>query len=54
MTVNDCTSVREFWQLQKEIGGSKDYLIDVIDVTKNDHKAAFFGTASGKRLLKRS
>ena len=51
MTVKDCTSVKEFWQLQKEIRGSKDYLIVGIDVAKHDHKA-FFGTACGKTLLK--
>lgn len=52
MTVKDCTSVKEFWQLKKEIRGSKDYLIVGIDVAKDDHKA-FFGTANGKTLLKR-
>ncbi len=52
MTVKDCTSVKEFWQLKKEIRGSKDYLIVGIDVAKDEHKA-FFGTANGKTLLKR-
>ena len=52
MTVKDCTSVKEFWQLKKEIRGSKDHLIVGIDVAKDDHKA-FFGTANGKTLLKR-
>jgi transposase len=52
MTVKDCTSVKEFWQLKKEIRGSKDHLIVGIDVAKDNHKA-FFGTANGKRLLKR-
>jgi len=52
MTVKDCTSVKEFWQLKKEIRGSKDYLIVGIDVAKHEHKA-FFGTAYGKTLLKR-
>jgi transposase len=52
MTVKDCTSIKEFWQLKKEIRGSKDYLIVGIDVAKDDHKA-FFGTAYGKTLLKR-
>jgi transposase len=51
MTVKDCTSVKEFWQLKKEIRGSKDHLIVGIDVAKDDHKA-FFGTANGKVLLK--
>ena len=52
MTVKDCTSVKEFWQLKKEIRGSKDYLIVGIDVAKDEHKA-LFGTANGKTLLKR-
>jgi len=52
MTVKDCTSVKEYWQLKKEIRGSKDHLIVGIDVAKDDHKA-FFGTAYGKTLLKR-
>ena len=52
MTVKDCTSVKEFWQLKKEIRGSKDHLIVGIDVAKDDHRA-FFGTANGKTLLKR-
>ncbi len=52
MTVKDCTSIKEFWQLKKEIRGSNDHLIVGIDVAKDDHKA-FFGTANGKTLLKR-
>lgn len=52
MTVKNCTSVKEFWQLKKEIRGSKDHLIVGIDVAKDDHRA-FFGTANGKTLLKR-
>ena len=52
MTVKDCTSVKEFWQLKKEIRGSLDYLIVGIDVAKDEHRA-FFGTANGKTLLKR-
>ncbi len=52
MTVKDCTNVKEFRQLKKEIRGSKDHLIVGIDVAKDDHKA-FFGTANGKTLLKR-
>jgi transposase len=51
MTVKDCTDVKEFWQLKKEIRGSKDHLIVGIDVAKDDHRA-FFGTANGKTLLK--
>ena len=52
MTVKDCTSVKEFWQLKKEIRGSKDHLIVGIDVAQDEHRA-FFGTANGKTLLKR-
>jgi len=52
MTARDCTSVKEFWQLKKEIRGSKDHLIVGIDVAKDNHNA-FFGTAYGKTLLKR-
>jgi len=52
MTVRDCTSVKEFWQLKKEIRGSEKHLIVGIDVAKDEHKA-FFGTAYGKTLLKR-
>jgi len=52
MTVKDNTSVKEFWQLKKEIRGSKAHLIVGIDVAKDDHNA-FFGTANGKTLLKR-
>jgi transposase len=52
MTAKDCTSVKEFWQLKKEIRGSKDHLIVGIDVAKDEHRA-FFGTANGKTLLKR-
>ena len=50
MTVKDCTNVKEFWQLKKEMRGSKDHLIVDIDVAKDDHKA-FFGTANGKTSL---
>ncbi|MCJ7687383.1 MAG: IS110 family transposase [Desulfobacteraceae bacterium] len=52
MTVKDCTSVKEFWQLKKEIRGFKDHLIVGIGVAEDNHKA-FFGTANGKILLKR-
>ncbi len=27
MTVKDCTNVKEFWQLKKEIRGSKGHLM---------------------------
>jgi transposase len=41
-----------FRQLRSEIRGSKEYLIVGIDVAKEKHHA-FFGTATGKTLLKR-
>jgi len=46
------TRVEQFRQLKKGIRGSKEHLIVGIDVAKDKHKA-FFGTASGKTLLKR-
>lgn len=52
--MNEVESSRlaQFRQLKKEIRGSKDHLIVGIDVAKDNHKA-FFGTATGKTLLKR-
>ena len=52
--MNEVDSIRlkQFRQLRKEIRGSKDYLIVGIDVAKDRHHA-FFGTATGKTLLKR-
>jgi transposase len=52
--MNEVDSIRleQFRQLRKEIRGSKDHLIVGIDVAKDTHKA-FFGTATGKTLLKR-
>ncbi|RPJ10457.1 MAG: IS110 family transposase [Deltaproteobacteria bacterium] len=41
-----------FRQLRKEIRGSEEYLIVGIDVAKDRHHA-FFGTATGKTVLKR-
>ena len=41
-----------FRQLKNEIRGSKQYLIVGIDIAKDRHHA-FFGTATGKTLLKR-
>jgi len=46
------TRLAEFRQLKKEIRGSEEYLIVGIDIAKDKHKA-FFGTATGKTLLKR-
>ena len=42
----------EFRQLKKSIRSSKAYLIIGIDVAKDRHHA-FFGTATGKSLLRR-
>jgi transposase len=52
--MNEIESIRlaQFRQLKKQIRGSKDYLIVGIDVAKDRHHA-FFGTATGKTLLKR-
>ena len=44
--------IKEFRQLRKEIRGSQEYLIVGIDVAKEKHRA-FFGTATGKTLLRR-
>jgi len=44
--------LEEFRQLRKEIRQSEEYLIVGIDVAKDRHHA-FFGTATGKTLLKR-
>ena len=52
--MNEVESIRlgEFRQLRKEIRGSREYLIVGIDVAKERHHA-FFGTATGKTLLRR-
>jgi len=52
--MNEIESIRleQFRQLKKDIRGSKNYLIVGIDVAKDKHNA-FFGTATGKTLLKR-
>ena len=52
--MNDAEDIRlkEFRQFKKEIRGSKEYLIVGIDVAKEKHHA-FFGTATGKTLLRR-
>jgi len=44
--------LKEFRQLRKEIRGSKQYLIVGVDIAKDKHKA-FFGTATGKTILRR-
>ncbi len=48
----DRNRLEEFRQLRKEIRHSQEYLIVGIDVAKDQHHA-FFGTATGKTLLKR-
>jgi transposase len=48
----DDIRLEEFRQFRKEIRGSKDYLIVGIDISKEKHHA-FFGTATGKTLLRR-
>ncbi len=52
--MNEVDSIRleEFRQLKKGIRGSKEHLIVGIDVAKERHHA-FFGTPTGKTLLKR-
>ena len=52
--MNNVDSIRleQFRQLRKEIRGSSEYLIVGIDVAKDKHYA-FYGTATGKTLLKR-
>lgn len=52
--MNEVDGIRleEFRQLKKEIRSSGEYLIVGIDVAKGSHHA-FFGTATGKTLLKR-
>jgi len=49
--IND-NRLKEFRQLREEIRGSKEYVIVGIDVGKDKHHA-FFGTATGKTLLRR-
>ena len=52
MVEKESNRIKEFRQLKKEIRGSKEYLIVGIDVAKGKHHA-FFGTATGKTLLRR-
>ena len=52
MDVADFIRLEDFRQLKKEIRGSKKHLIVGIDVAKDKHHA-FFGTATGKTLLRR-
>ena len=52
MDVEDRSRLESFRQLKKEIRRSEDHLVVGIDVAKNKHHS-FFGTATGKTLLKR-
>jgi transposase len=52
MNVVDSIRLEEFRQIRKKIRGSREYLIVGIDVAKYKHYA-FYGTATGKTLLKR-
>ncbi len=52
MDWGDSIRLEEFRQLKREIRGSERHLIIGIDVAKDKHHA-FFGTATGKTLLKR-
>lgn len=52
MNEEDGIRLEEFRQLKKEIRGCGEYLIVGIDVAKEAHHA-FFGTATGKTLVKR-
>ena len=44
--------LEEFRQLRQEVRHSEEYLVVGIDIAKDQHHA-FFGTATGKTLLKR-
>jgi transposase len=48
----DGIRLKQFRQIKREIRGSREYLIVGIDVAKFKHYA-FYGTATGKTLLKR-
>ena len=52
--MNNVDNIRleQYRQIKKEVRGSSEYLIVGIDVAKSKHYA-FFGTATGKTLLKR-
>jgi transposase len=52
MDVDESIRLEAFRQLKKDIRGSEEYLIVGIDIAKDTHKA-FFGTATGKTLLRR-
>ena len=48
----DRNRLKEFRQLRQEIRQSEEHLIVGIDIAK-EHHHAFFGTATGKTLLRR-
>jgi transposase len=48
----DTIRLEQYRQIRKEIRGSREYLIVGIDVAKDKHYA-FFGTPTGKTILKR-
>jgi len=52
MNESEDIRLREFRQLQRDIRGSRGYLVVGIDVAKERHHA-FFGTATGKTLWRR-
>jgi len=52
MNDREIIRLKQFRQLKREIRGSEEHLIVGIDVAKQKHNA-FFGTATGKTLLKR-
>jgi transposase len=52
MNVEESSRIKEFRQFKKEIRGSNEHLIVGLDIAKDNHHA-FFGTATGKTILKR-
>ena len=52
MNQEDGSRLEEFRQFRKEVRGSGEYLLVGIDVAKDKHYA-FFGTTTGKTLLRR-
>ena len=52
MVQNEDSRLEEFRQLKNEIRGSTQHLVVGIDIAKDTH-TAFFGTATGKTLLRR-
>ena len=51
MNSNEDNRLGEFRQLKREIRGSTEHLVVGIDIAKDSH-TAFFGTPTGKTLLK--